>query len=399
MQRHLKLWQKNVVAVTFSATVFAASTQPIFAADNLFQQVQQTITGQFEKMYLQFVPGNKPGKLVLKQMATASQNLKSFMGKTTVDVALLSDSEQVGTANFTATGPTVMAQPWNPESYQQDLTVSGTAEYQGQTLTGAGNIKLSDGVSYIQFTQLPDIEGVKLSSLLNTWVKFAPATETAPLTTDQQAEVQAAFFQMINESNVSSATVEQKDGHSVYVLTATISQPALAKYLDTVQRVSGGESQPSSMKSLSQLEELKATLWVDKTTFYPRRIELPIMMKMSTAANENSATAQLPVPTTLRPQNLSAVEVNVVSDLTDHNSSFTLSVPENAEDSQVFFTRVMSLFMPGLTDMMQMSAAANSRRPTEGTTELPQMNAEQRKALEQYERMMRTTLPMPKDFE
>lgn len=407
--------KKAVVAGSMVVTLFGVTAQPVFAAESFFQKVQNAITAPFEKLYLQLIPGDKSGKLVLKQMGLASQKLKSFDSTTTVNAEFLNGSTTVGSASFSAAGPTVMGEVWNPETYTQEQVITATLNLEDLNLDATANLKLIDGTTYLQLTQLPDMNGANLDGLLNTWVKFDPATTSATTTgssadtavsPQELAQMQEAFYKMINTSEVSTATVEKKDGGDVYVMTVTASKEAIAEYLNTIHQIENKEldglSQADTAGMLANLGEIKATLWVDKASFYPRHFELPLVINTSNlmdtqAAEINPTIAAVPV------ESLTEVRVNIVSDMSKYNQSFTITAPEGAEDSQVFFTKVMGAFMPGLSGFMMpqgtdVMPTGGYRPPTVGTTELPAMTPEQRQALEQYEQMMGTSLPLPMNY-
>ena len=404
--------------------LFASVARPAFAAENIFQQLQQTITGQLERLYLQFIPGEKSGKMVLKQMGLATQSLKSFQGRTTIELKALSAQQSVGEATLELAGPTVVGQVWDPTSYTQDLSVKGSLTYQGKSLQASANLRMVDGVTYLQLRELPDMNGADPSNPINTWVKFEPIPasgsaqdSSSQWSAEQQARVQAAFYQMLDNSEVSSARVEKKDGGDVYVFTATLSKTALAEYLTTLRQVEA-ESESSEANALdpadlraqteqmlSNIGEITATFWVDKSRFYPRHFELPLEINVL-QARENEGEGSAGLTQALPVNDVDTLTIFISSDMTNYNESYLITTPENAEDSRVFFTKIMGAFMPGLSgmipplesqtpgsSMMQLISprpdVPEDRLPTVGTTELPSMSPEQKKALEQYEQMLK----------
>jgi hypothetical protein len=125
-------------------------------------------------------------------------------------------------------------------------------------------------------------------------------------------------------------------------------------------------------------------------------MELPLTVNVQQAVGESEAVGSL--PTTLPVNDVQTMDVKITSDMTKHNQAFTIVAPTDAEDSRVFFTKIMGLFMPGLMGTSSVSPmmlpkttlpTTPSRVPTVGTTELPTMSPEQLKALEQYEQMMK----------
>lgn len=397
MAGHRMSAKKVIVLSSMFVLAFGMSTRPAFAAENIFQQIQQGITTRFQRIYLQLIPGNKPGKMVLQQMGAATQNVKSFSSRTDVSVKLMGEGSELGTASVTATGPTVVTDLWNPKTYQQEAAITGSLSYAGATMDLAANTKLVDGVSYLQLRQLPELGGIRTDSLLNTWVRFEQATAAASLDQEALEKTQTAFYNMLNASEVSDANVEQKDGNDVYVFTAKLSKPAVAEYITAVRTAQGQAAELSeAQEALENVGDITVTFWVDKRTFYPRHVELPLQITVEPKDLEQMGQTKL--PTQLAPSDLQNVDVKITTDMTQHNESFTITAPENAENSQVFITRILSLIMPGLPSMNLPSVPAGYRPPTVGTTELPAMTPEQKRAIEQYEKMMGTTLPMPINY-
>jgi len=387
--------RKTLIVGVVGVVVFGFTAMPVSATGNIFQQVQQSITGQFERLYLQVIPGDKPGKLVLKQVGVASQNLKSFDGKTTVLVeAKGAAGSSLGAATLTVSGPTVIGEVWDTKTYKQDLSMTGSLTFQGKSYDAAANVRTVGGVTYLQVTKLPDLSGASLMDLQNTWVKFESTTATGAASTqslkpDQQTKLQDAFYKMLNASEVSPAKVEQKDGNEVYVLTAMISKPAVTEYLSTLR-------QTNTEDMLDNFGDIKATLWVDKSSFFPMHMELPLTVDVKNAAAGQGAMIAFANPLPIN--TVESVNLTITSDLSKHNQSFTIVAPVGAEDSQLFFTKMMGMFIPSLTGMggagMMVPRTGTTlpngyRMPTIGTTELPTMSAEQLKALQHYEELMK----------
>lgn len=395
--------RKTLIVGVIGLSVFGLSARPVAAA-SFFEQVQQSITGQFEKLYLQLLPGEKPGKLVLKQVGIAAQNLKSFEGKTTVQVNAQSAGASIGSGLLTMTGPTVIENVWDTQSYKQDMRVVGSFTLSGKVYDAEAQVRMVDGVTYVQATKLPDI-GVSLTDLQNTWIKFSPmdASTSAQPTPAQYMKMQDAFYSMLNSSEVSSATTEKKDGNDVYVLSAVLSKPAVAQYLSTLRQIEAESAQTPQLQEVTVVQaeteqmlqnvgEIKATFWVDKRTFFPRHMELPLQVNMQDVTESSPLSA---IPQAMPINEIDQADIVITSDLSRHNEQMTIVAPEGAQDSQVFFTKMMGAFMPGLTGVGSMGAPViqpgvmNYRVPTTGTSELPTMSVEQKKALEQYELMMR----------
>lgn len=397
-------WKKSLIVSAMTAVVFVGSTQPIFAAENFFQRTQRSISNTVDGLYLK-LPGKKPGKLVVKQMSESYKKLKSFESDTTIDIQISGEGQQVGTAQLKLSGPTVVGEFWNPQTYKQEMKVNGNVSFEGTTLSAAAEVKMLDGISYFKITQLPSLPGVNLDQMKNQWVKVDPASqgvnaEETTLTAEQQQKMQAAFLKMLEGSEVSEAKPEKKDNVDVYVVTMTISKPAVVDYIVTateIQRESmknaatteaqkmALENQTPEMtkqsleKAMEAIGDIRATVWVERKNYYPKHFELPIdvnLEKVAPGVSQGSATSP----------KVDKLQVKIVADTRKFNESFTITVPEGAEDAETFFQKMMGSSMaPGMVPSSVPSSQMN-RRPSTGTSELPEMTEYQRMQLEQYEK-------------
>ena len=96
--------RKTLVVGAVGVTVFGLTASPVFAAENFFQKFGRSFSERMDRLYLQVVPGDKPGKLVIKQMNAATENLKSVKNTMKVDVEVIGDGKTMGTASLTASG-------------------------------------------------------------------------------------------------------------------------------------------------------------------------------------------------------------------------------------------------------------------------------------------------------
>jgi len=420
-------WKKLVIAGVVSSTVFIGSAQPAFAAENFFQKIQHSVSSGLDGFYLKYIPGNKPGKLVVKQMTDSYKNLKSFEDDTAVDVDVIGNGQTLGSAHLKMTGPMVVGEFSNPQSYQQDLKVAGQVSMQGTTLSATADLKMINGVSYLRITQLPGLPGTSFDQVKDKWIKFDPAAtrsatkDTVKWTPEQQQKLQDGFFKMVESAKVSEAKPDKKDGVDVYVITLNVPKQAVVDYVMTLsdtQLQAGAmiaptkdpaESRKNLETAMDAVGDVNLTLWVERNHYYPKHFELPLELdvkKILTAQESSTGKAMMPVA-----QQVDKVNLKIVSDISKFNESFTVTAPDSAEDAQTFFQKVMGPAMmggaaqvPSDTSMMGVNPGIVSPtsyptgrmplyRPSVGSSELPQMTDQQKKQLELYQQQTGNKLP------
>ncbi len=411
--------RKTLIAGTIGITVFGLTASPVFAAENFFQRIQRSFGEKMDRLYLQVIPGDKPGKLVIKQMNAATQNLKSFKDDTAVSVEVIGGGKTMGTASLTASGPTVIGELWNPQSYKQEMSVTGEYSIQGTTLSATADVKMVDGVSYMKINQLPAIPGTQLDKLTGTWIKFDPTSQNPTMekpqfTPEQMQKLQDAFKKMIESADAGTAKPDKKDGHNVFVVTVTVSKPAVVEYVGTVLEVQKevmakaakteqakamieNQDQAAVKKSveeaLNAVGDIKATFWVDKGNYYLRHFELPLEVDVQKLIAQAKAAkggmADTPTPANVP----DTVKINMVANATDFNQQFTIAAPDNAEDAQTFFTKMMSTMAPP-TVAPTLPTRSMMRAPTVGTSELPELTPAEKKQLMEYQKRTGGTLPV-----
>lgn len=378
-------WKKSVVAGAMTVSVFVASTSPIFAAENFFQRAQRPFSSAIDGIVLS-LPGSKSGKLVMKRMNESYSKLKSFESETTVDVEILGGGQSVGKAQLKLSGPTVVGEVWNPQSYKQDMKLSGNVSFEGTTLNAAADLRQLDGVTYMRITQMPAIPGASFDQVKNQWIMFDPAaqsgsTEDVQLSAEQQQKMQEAFMKMFESSTVSEAKPEKKNNENVFVMTLTISKPALIEYIKTAAEINqevmfSAADTPAEQNALAQqspekmtqdlenalesIGEIKSTVWVERKNFFPTYFELPLevdLTKMTEGAMQGAAVPEV-----------DRLKLRIVSDTSRFNESFTITAPEGAQDAETFFQSKMGPVM------MAPSAPTELRELTPEQEELEKKN-------------------------
>lgn len=421
---HLR--RRFAVFIITALLVSLGLTRPVWAAENVFQTWQQGLTSRLERLYLQWWPGEKSGQAVLRQALTATQQLRSFTGTTTVELELPATSATPGTIQLTASGPTLMDQLWDPRTFRQDLQVKVQASLAPESWQLSGQLRQIAGDTYLQFNQLPALPGINTSQLLNTWIKLPAAASTPPATTNL-AELQTAFTQLFSQAQVSPARPETLGNQAVYALTVTLPSAAVEQYLQTIQRLTQPAVPPLGSPSvvppvsdgsrlLAGMEALSLRLWVDRQSYLIRQFELPLQLPPEAAAGSLTALPVLPnslaLPGAGQPAGdelvdptgaaVSAEPLSVLirSQLDQHNQTFTVTAPAEAQDLQQLLLPFMGSGLPGqpLPTAAGGGAAATQpgrRLPTVGTTELPALTPAQQKVLEEYEQMMGRQFRLP----
>jgi Spy/CpxP family protein refolding chaperone len=394
-------WKKSVVAGAMTVSVFVASTSPIFAAENFFQRAQRSLSSTMDGIVLS-LPGKKSGKLVMKRMNESYKKLKSFESDTTVDVEILGGGQSVGKAQLKLAGPTVVGEVWNPQSYKQDMKVSGNLSFEGTTLSAAADLRQLDGVTYMRITQMPAIPGANFDQVKNQWIKFDPAAQSTGaydnvLTAEQQQKMQDAFIKMLESSTVSEAKPEKKNNENVFVMTLTISKPALIEYIKTAAEINQevmksaadtpaeqdalAQQSPEKMtqeleKVLESVGEIKSTVWVERKNFFPTYFELPLevdITKMTEGSMQGAAAPEV-----------DRLKMSIVSDTSKFNESFTISAPDGAQDAETFFQSMMGPAMMAPGAGMAPSGSTRMMAPS-APTELRDLTPEQQRQLEELE--------------
>lgn len=389
-------WKKSVVAGAMTLSVFAASTSPIFAAENILQRAQRSFSSAVDGIVLS-LPGKKSGKLVMKRMNESYKDLKSFDSSTTIDIDLLGNGQSVGKAQLNLAGPTIVGEVWNPQTYQQDMKVDGSVSFEGTTLSAAADLRMLDGVTYMRITQLPSIPGFNLDQVKNQWVKMDPAAQGVranemKFNAEQQQALQDAFMKMLESSTVSEAKPEKKDGENVFVMTVTISKPALVEYIKTVAEINQdilknaattpaeqdalALQSPEKMtqdveRALDSVGEVTSTIWVERKNYFPTYFELPLEVDLTKVAGDSlQQGAGTP--------EVDRLKMSIVSDTRKFNEDFSIDAPSDAQDADVFFQSIMG-------SALAPSAGMNSSVRQTTPTELRDLTPAQQRQLEELE--------------
>lgn len=400
-----------VVGLMVVALVAAPAAQ---AATNPLQQFGESVRRQFNRLYL-MVPGNKPGTAVLDQTTEAMKKVKSVsttmtVGATATDLA----DQELFEASLAFSGPMEVKDVYDPETVKQDLNMRGELSVQGTTLRANADLKIDGDVVYFNIRELPALPNMNLTAIQNQWLKVeskseaevADETEKNVRTPEQTAELEAAFKDLVKASQIGEARREDLDGTGVFVIDIEVPDEALLAYTQKVEAINDTDADGMTeekveqmRKVLAAIDPITATVWVDRSTYFVRRAEMPLVIdaqKLMPSTDDEVEVASL--PTSLNStENIKAVTVNFRVDMDNFNEPVTFTVPTEARDAQEVFGEVFGLGAMGGSGLPTDAASGvgagyptmmpgvNSKLPA-GTrpTELPELTPEEREILKQY---------------
>lgn len=392
--------KKAVLGVALVGLLFVSSTHQTFAAENIFQRVQKSVSSKVDNLYLRFVPGKKSGKLVLKQMSESYKTLKSFESDTTLDAQVTGEGKTLATAKLNMVGVTKLDDVWNPQTYSQEVKVTGNVAFEGTTLSAIADMKMIDGVTYVMVSQLPALPGFPSENFKNTWIKVTPekaneATSMVEPTAEQKQKMQDALMKLLESAQVSDAVSEKKDGENVFLLELTLSKPTLVEYFMTVTEVqkeimvaaatteeekemitrpSGIDEKANLQAALDYVGDLKMKLWVERSHYYPTYFEMPLTVDAKRVIQLNAS----PNPTL---SNIEKANITITSDMRKFNEPVNVVAPEGAQDIQSLMGKMMGV----PSDAAMVAPPAQIRKPTVGTSELPELTDWQKQQLDMYD--------------
>src|SRR5579859_382347 len=324
--------RKYLFSFATTALLFVSSAIPAYAAGNFFQTLLHSITNTAERVYL-ILPGDKPATLVLQQVGDTSQSLKTFQINSQLALDFLSDQKNVASVKLQVGGPVQLQTLQNPNQYQEDMNINAEVATAGLAMTSTGELRLVNKNVYFKIDEVPMLPFLNLDDLKGKWLKTAMGTstvKTSQMTPDQQAKLKDAFLILLKNSQMSSAKKETKNDHAVYVIDIVLPKKALADYLVTAMQIQGKQLQHTESLDalLNNISNVRATIWVDQSSFYVRHVELPLTYmpeKMSSPILTNTngllnALAQV-----------NKVNMLLTVDLDQFNQPFSVEEPSDAQ--------------------------------------------------------------------
>ncbi len=379
--------KKFSISFLVAVFLFLVSFSPAHAEENFFQKFTHQLQSGFQRVYL-MLPGDKPGDVVLQQTVDAAKNIKTAQTKASASVDFLQADQNLANVKVNIEGPVEINSIYDPQSYKQDLKVSGEATMQGTSMKASADVKLTGSLVYFRLNELPVIPFFNFDELKGKWLKSEVKARKADaqLTQAQQDQFMQAYTKLFQSSKLSSAQKTTKNDHNVYVLDINIPKAALAEYLDTVNKIQTSNTdvvQTDEMKKdfskvLDNIGDLKVTLWIDQSSFFVRHIEMPISYIPEKQANPGMAGTPLSALS-----QADKVNVLVTVDMDQFNAPITFEEPKDAEDAQQAFQKMM-----GGTTGVKPPVDLQPQTPTPTTpAELPGLTPAQKALLEKYRNM------------
>jgi hypothetical protein len=397
--------KKFLLTLSLIATVSLLLPSPAFAAENgiqkFFSSVTTSISNSVQRLSL-LLPGDKNGKIVINQAAQASQNIKSAFVNSEMIFDLQEKETSLANIKLDISGPFEMNTVYDSNAYKQELHALGVVTMQGTTLTADADFKLTKDFIYFKLNQVPAVPVFDFTPIKGKWLKTEngkPASaattdeSTPPLNTDQEQRMKDALTQLLTEAQYSSAKKETKNSRPVYVLDVTLSKEAILDYAKTVIQIQQENAQTDAAKmeadqkqvesSLAKLldnaSELKATLWVDRSSFYITHIDVPIVFTVPAEQKNEDSVAVSALVGGSSPlaalDKVDKVKMTLTTDLKDFNQPIQFSEPTDAQDAKEAFQGLMGSSAPVVPAF------------GEESSELPGLTPQQKLQLQKYEKM------------
>ncbi len=370
--------------------------QPAMAANPL-ESFTSSLKSRFSRLFLQF-PGDKPAKAVLEQSVVAMNNLKTAQTNAEIVVVMMNNQDQEAlTGKLTMAGPTEIKDIYDPTTAKQDLKVMGEMTMQGTTLKADVEVKLDGEVVYFNAHQLPALPYFDLSKIQNQWLKLDPSTqpeaqrrERREITIEMRQKMQQAFNELVGKSQLSQAHKEKLAGHNVFAIEMAVPDSAIQEYLDKVAEIEEipaeerAQTQESVKKSLEAMEDLKAKVWIDRSNFFVRQFEAPMVFDMQKIAadqrSEMTTANQTPFGSL---DEMKTLKVTVSGTMDHYNEPVSFSAPTEARDFQEVMNELMQQ-MGGPAATMPANQKKLQTMPKIPASELKGLSPEERKILQQY---------------
>lgn len=381
---------KGVVMKKFSFVlltlvfVLFVSAKPSYAAEeNFFQRFSNSFRTRIERLYLNLLPGDKSAQTVLQQSFIANQSLQTTQVDGQVDVELIAQGSSTAKLKMDMSGPVEIKDVLDPSSVQEDLNLKGEVSMQGTVLRASADMKLLQKMMYFRLNELPALPYFNAASVTGKWYsvdKSETAQTPSELTPAQKEKMQAAYADLMKGAEFSPAHKDTKDGHAVFVIDMTIPKSVLKDYLTTVVQVTA-ETNSTVLKDkekfatnldkgLSQIGDVKATIWVDRGSYYIRHFEMPLVITVD--KSEQNPSAEMAGNPLAALSQVDQVKVMVSFNMDKFNQPVTIDAPADAQPVSELSSQLMGSLKP----------------PTsEGTSELPTLTPAQKKQLDQYKKM------------
>jgi len=432
MKKTVSSISMTVLAITFAVGI---APQPVKAFDlqSSFTSITSGIQQQFRKMYLA-LPGDKSAEAVLEQTALAMQNISSVYSESEVSATLLEDENQVMSLMVKTQGTSIIEDIYQPSTARQDLHVSAELVMEGTVLNANADIKIDQETVYVRANQIPSIPFLQVGQLKDQWIVLDSASgnsigsselvlqgidsdvsdESSTLTEDQKKELQSLYENFIKNAQLSSAKKETLDGDKVFTINATFTADDVAVFARKLAEIQDAADVQANSQAdnqvdiptdaqitaqtekdladldqvLDQLEDVTITIMVDQSSYYLRKIVVPLLFTITDDAKNKQVSTQLQALGDFESADTLNVLVNVVFD--KYNEPVDFVLPDDAVPASELFTNFGSTLPVGLPDGIGSSAGMSGFEALEsgGSNDLPaelqNVSDEEKEILKQY---------------
>lgn len=389
--------KKIGLAIATAVVVLANTAAPASAFTNPLTKFTSGIKQKVDRFYLQYLPGDKPGEMVLQQSAATMENAKTMQVKAELSGKVdASEGEEMGSGKVRFAGPVQVDQPSDPLSAKQDFTMEGELTMGGTTLKASADFKQDGQDMYIKINVLPVLPFFDATKLKGQWLKM-PLNElektkkAEDLTAEEKARLVQAGEQLLKNSQISKAKKENKNGQNVYVVEIGVPDEAIIKYMESAAAITALDAEPTTVDSkqsladgLAAMDDIKAVVWVDQKSFFITHVELPIsvdLAKIQSVQTEETAGAALsPFGTTAKPGKMTGA---LTMDFSEFNQPVNFEVPADARNFQEALLETMTI--PGLdAGFTQNTPSTFGKAPKTKPVELQDLSPAEKKMLKEY---------------
>jgi hypothetical protein len=395
--------RKTGFALAAAVIMFAQTATPASAFTNPLSKFTSGVKQKADRFYLQYLPGDKPGEMVLQQSAAAMEDVKTMQIQAEVAGKVDStDGQEMGNGKMSFSGPMEVDQPTDPLSAKQDFTMQGEVSMGGTTLKASADFKQDGKDMYVKINVLPVLPFFDATKLKGQWLKM-PLDESSTnkkvdeLTAEEKEKLTQAGERLIKDSQVSKAKKEKKNGQDVYVVEISIPDSAIIQYMDTATEVTATEDQTAEVKTnskksleegLKAMDDIKASIWVDQKSFYMTHLDLPLVVDLAklqaTQSEGSDELATTPFGGSAQPGKMTG---SMSMNFSDFNKPVTFEVPTDAKDFQQALMETMTV--PGLDSSFVNPAVPNNAAKLNKSVktkpvELQQLSPSEKEMLKQY---------------
>lgn len=386
-----------------------------FSFQDSLASLRDSVSNTFQRLYLQ-LPGQKSGKLVLKQSLEATSQLETMQVASTIEVAA---ADQAGQSlldfSLITTGPVKVADAYDPSSLQQEMNMTGSLQVEGTTLELDLDMKQTADATYIRLNQIPAIPGFDLRQIKDQWISIPTDpgmleaefdAELEALTEAERRQLEAATRRLFDSAEVGPAVRETKDGNSVFVISISLSDEVIMTWLEEVQAITEPEATTDDLTQMRQLldtlQPIEAEVWVDARSLYLRHFQLPMVVDVAAAQDQLAQAEEAAGAVGVEDlSEASSIEILIAATVSDFNLPVSFEAPADATPFMEVFSTLMPGFGPELgVGTVGSAAPALGEFPTSdfpgsdelpadltapsGPAELPELTEQEKALLESY---------------